>query len=80
MKHWLTEPSPRKACKDGLAEWAGAEGDCGLMKGESSFAPAMMGDVGRDEGFCAVGLSPGGSTGTARSVELRNSPRKRFTV
>jgi len=44
--HWLTEPSPRKACKDGRIGYAAAEGDCGLMNGESSLVPEMMGDVG----------------------------------
>ena len=45
----LTEPSPRKGCKGGLVGKAGMEGDRGLMNGESSLAPAMMGDVGRDD-------------------------------
>jgi hypothetical protein len=41
------------------------EGDRGLMNGESSLAPAMMGDVGRDDELwelwtpCAVEPSPG---------------------
>jgi hypothetical protein len=67
MGHLLTEPSPRKACKDGRIGCARAEGDCGLMNGESSLAPEMMGDGGRDEEPdetqrpCAFELSPGGN-------------------
>jgi len=80
MGHWLTEPSPRKACKDGRIGYAAAEGDCGLMNGESSLVPEMMGDVGWDEGLgetkrpCAVELSPGEEK-TARSVKLKNSSK-----
>ena len=65
----LTEPSPRKACKDGLVKNAGTEGERGLMNGESSLAPEMMGDVGRDEE-----LGPGWEK-TARSVKSKISPR-----
>jgi hypothetical protein len=36
---------------EGLVGCAGTEGDLGLMNGESSPAPVMMGDVGRDEGL-----------------------------
>jgi hypothetical protein len=77
----LTEPSPRKACKDGFVENAETEGERGLMNGESSFAAVTTGDVGREEGLrdpsgaCAVELSSGVSTG----ISSRQNPAKAIT-